>query len=91
MGLEDIRAITLECVACSSRISFRPDAEIQIPNGCHQCRAEWRTLNPGRLLQVPSDGPFLQLAGAIKRIRTLSADGIEPGFKILIEFDAETA
>jgi DNA-directed RNA polymerase subunit RPC12/RpoP len=87
MSVEDIKTITFECTACSSRISLRPDGEIEVPNSCPQCRREWRALNQARPTMAPGPGPFVELANAIRRIRSLGNESIDPGFRIFIEFD----
>ena len=47
-------------------------------------------LEPRGLIQAGLSGPFLSLSGAIKRIRALPKEGIDPGFRVLIEFDEST-
>lgn len=86
MGIDDIKAVAFECTACSSRICIQPDREIEIPGQCPQCRREWMLLNPGPR-QIITGSPFAALSNGIKRIRSLAEEGIDPGFRVLFEFE----
>jgi hypothetical protein len=78
-GLEAIRAVTFECHACESRLSFSPDKMIKIPQHCH-CGQRWV------IGDVPTNSPFRKFTDSLFAVRNT----IKPetaGFRLLLEFD----
>ena len=85
VGLEDIKTISFECVACSSRMTVLADNIGAIPSRCQHCNHDWSLLNPSAYDFGGS--PFLNLTMAIQQIRSLPKDGLKPGFRVLLEFE----
>lgn len=78
-GLEDIRAVTIACHACESRLSFSPDNIIKIPQHCN-CGQRWVVGD------VPTNSPFRKFIDSLYAARNT----IKPetaGFRLLLEFD----
>ena len=78
-GLQDIKAVTFECYACKSRLSFSPDELIKIPQHCG-CGQRWVVGD------VPTNSPFRKFTDSLYTVRNT----IKPetaGFRILLEFD----
>jgi len=85
-GLEDIKAVVLECTACSSRVSIPPQVggHIRFPTECPQCRQRWNLLEPSQYEHVIS--PYVNFTSSIERLRMLAKEGVESGFRLLLEF-----
>jgi hypothetical protein len=78
-GLEDIRAVTLACYACESRLSFSPDKPVKIPQHCN-CGQRWV------IGDVPTNSPVRKFIDSLYAARNT----IKPetaGFRLLLEFD----
>jgi hypothetical protein len=84
VGLEDIQVITLECLGCFSRLSLPPDQSRQIPTQCPSCNKDWLPLQPSANIGYGS--PPLNFTTSIQRIRNLHKEGVNLGFRILLEF-----
>jgi hypothetical protein len=85
VGLDDIKAICLECRDCDTRLSLRPDGSSRIPAQCPHCNADWMQLDPASSRAL--DSPFVSFVSSLQRIRSLLKEGATMGFNILIEFD----
>ena len=78
-GLENIKAVTFECHACGSRLSFCADKLIKIPQHCN-CGQRWV------IGDVPTNSPFRKFTDSLYAVRNT----IKPetaGFRLLLEFD----
>ncbi len=89
VGLEDIRAVTLESLnpeGCRATFSASPDT-IKIPENCPQCGHEWiPTATTGHL--GGKAWPYANLISSIKAIRAQKAPDNLSGFRIMFEFGA---
>lgn len=83
VGLDDIKAVTLECNQCHTRVTMLPD-NIQIPYNCQRCDSTWIVGDPRNFQAVTS--AHLNFVNAIGQIRKHLANGAP--FRILLEFDA---
>ncbi len=86
VGLDDIKAVTLQCAKCGSRISVLPD-RVRVPNRCPHCDQQW--LPDADLVQeikAPAS-PYILLCNAIRQIRELKND---IPFTILLEFEGQS-
>jgi hypothetical protein len=84
VGLEDIQVITLECLACGSRLSLSPDITRTPPEQCPSCFKDWMPLQPAPSSSLAS--PLVSFALSLQRIRNLHKEGVNLGFRILLEF-----
>jgi hypothetical protein len=85
VGLEEIRAITLECHKCKSRLTVSPDDIRDIPAACPHCNFSWR-LPEDATAVVPAGSPPKVFAFGIRELKIrFGADVIL--FKIPLEFD----
>ena len=82
VGLNDIKAVSLECSKCQTRITLAPDG-IEVPLQCPKCGKIWITGDPSGYQAVAS--PYVNFFTAIAKIRTLLENGAP--FKILFEFE----
>lgn len=84
-GLEDIKAVCLECAGCGARTSFPPERAKPIPSACGHCGEAWKggKIKPRQLNGTAYDGFVLSISAH----RTLIREGAVEGFKILLEFD----
>jgi hypothetical protein len=82
VGLDDIKAVTLECNQCHVRLTMFPE-EIKIPHNCRHCDATWVYGNPSQ--HQSSTSAILNFVNAIGIIRKQMQAG-NP-FTILLEFD----
>jgi hypothetical protein len=87
-GLDDIKAVTLECRHCRTRVSLAPDnirAVHQFPKQCPHCNQQW----VGEIAESTTapKSPYLRLCSAVASIRERGADA---PFRILLEFEAES-
>lgn len=86
VGLDDIKAVSLECSQCYTRITMKPD-DIRIPHRCQRCDAAWIYGDPSQYQSVTS--AHLNFVYAIGQIRKQLKGGSP--FKILLEFNDEKA
>lgn len=84
VGLDDIKAVSLECSQCHTRVTMPPD-DIRIPHHCQRCDNAWVIGNPVNYQAVTS--PHLNFVNAIGHIRKQLKDGAP--FRIFLEFDNE--
>ena len=82
-GLDDIKAVTLECSQCHTRVTMSPDS-IQVPHHCQRCDAVWVLGFPANSQSVTS--PVINFIYAIGPIRKQLQEKDAP-FKVLLEFD----
>lgn len=83
-GLDDIAAVTLECLGCHSKLTLLPDSLVDFPRRCSRCPQEWIPPDPTTYSAVAS--PFSNFLRSVTQIRTLiGANTI--GVKILLEFE----
>ena len=85
VGLEDIEAISFECLApdCGSRLTVAPE-RCTIPPRCPHCNREWVPPNQAGIQTVKA-WPFVNFTMSLSKIRTLISDG-QLGFRMLLEF-----
>lgn len=84
VGLDDIRAVTFECLKCKSRTTILPDLLETVPYACGSCNAAWR-VQPF-VTDVTTTGPAaLALIQAIRTMRVLIREN-KDSFRILLEF-----
>jgi len=87
VGLDDIKAVSIECNQCHTRLTMSPDS-IRIPPHCQQCDSVWIVGDPTNYTAVTM--PQLNFVNAISQIRKqLEKNG--GGFRILLEFDEKVA
>jgi hypothetical protein len=94
LGIEDIKAISLECKKCQVRLTFNPDVAVNIPPHCPnlQCNADWLP-NIAYGSHEPKDPVQLKLVRAIIATRMLdkASETERPndtaGYRVLLEFD----
>jgi len=94
VGIEDIKALSVECNNCKVRLTYSPDEAVKIPPNCpnQSCNVEWHTLDmyAGNETKRPV---LLKLMASIMEIRhrLLNSDAEKPqqqvGFRLLLEFD----
>jgi hypothetical protein len=82
--LDDIKAVSLECRQCHTRVTMSPDA-IHIPDVCPgaNCDNVWMAGDPANYQSVTS--PHMNFINAIGKIRKELGKGAP--FTILLEFD----
>lgn len=83
VGLNDIKAISLECNKCQTRITLAPDG-IEVPLQCPKCGKIWITGDPNAYQKIVAS-PYVNFFTALATIRTLLENGAT--FKILFEFE----
>ena len=85
VGLDDLKAVSLECNGCHVRLSFPPDFKGDVPLSCERCGHAWRgsqTISGFR----ESSSVLVSFVQAIPPIRTLLKEAAL-GFRVLLEFD----
>jgi hypothetical protein len=83
-GLDDIKALLIECKICHGRIAYRPGKIRTIPGTCPQCQSDWRPREG--YMQAPNL-VFDNFVVAVQKIaESLKDEAI--GFKLLFELDA---
>lgn len=83
VGLDDIKAITLEC-ECGARMTFTPELFRAIPANCSNCPKQWSKFD--RLDTAPGIPAATWFLTSLRDIRTLLREKSLP-FKILLEFN----
>jgi hypothetical protein len=89
-GIEDIKALTLECSKCKARLTFslseKPGA---IPFTCPGCNVEWRAQEYPYGANEPKVAPALKFISAVYMLRFRKDDPEQKpvGFRVLLEFD----
>lgn len=87
-GLDDIRAVTLECKTCKARLSLAPD-EIRTERvrSCPSCNRNWLVAEWSDARSLVSDVLRLLIAiGPASRTQRSGAD-TEVGVRVLFEFE----
>jgi hypothetical protein len=86
VGLDDIRAVTLECVNvnCGSRLTISPDKLENLPQRCPRCAQQWIPPEPSNFTNA--DSAFPNFLRGIAQIRTFIKNNLL-GVKILLEFE----
>lgn len=85
VGLDDIKAVTLECGKCKSRLTVTPD-QIKIPSRCPSPRCDQQWLSDVvEHISVPNSS-YLQLCAAISELRKVVN---HMPFTILLEFEVQ--
>lgn len=85
VGLDDVKAVILECVNCRTRVTITPD-HARIPKECPDCQHSW--LSP-----VHDNADFLTALSKMRSARASNAASASSGqansprFRILLEFD----
>ena len=86
-GLSDIRAMTLECKSCMTRLTMYPE-NAQAFRAAALDRSCGYTWLPDEALRQPNSTlPQAALVAALKTIRTFPQEQERLGFKLLLEFD----
>jgi len=83
-GLEDVRAISLECNKCRARVTFSADSKVDVPVACERCGHPWRSANSVNAYKT-NDSAVVSLVQAIPNIRILLNENAL-GFRVLFEF-----
>lgn len=84
VGLEDIKAITFECIKCKSRLTLLPETT-DWPDRCIQCGQEWIPLKATSPSSKPSS-PVTFMLGGLQRLRALMQD-TTAGVRVLFEIE----
>lgn len=79
VGLDDVKAVTLECRNCRTRVVLSPD-HTRIPRQCPDCGSNW-------LSAVQDGANFLDNLRKIRAETPTVAVADPPKFLILFEFD----
>jgi hypothetical protein len=84
VGLDDIQALTLECIKCTARLTVSPDGISGVPRQCNRCNADWLIPNDTAVVSEP----FTLFATSLGKIRELlkTYKKEKLGFRILLEF-----
>jgi len=93
VGLEDIDAISLECLGekCHFKISLSPDQEGKIPEKCPQCDRKWYESDISGYMNKKVL-PLWNFAKSVEIIRaSIREAGDAAGFRILLEFKEPTS
>lgn len=85
VGLEDIKAISLECKTCHARLTVTPE-KISVPKACKSCNIDWFPCGMASNHVTTSAPAPMVLANAIQRMRTLTEESAI-GFILLLEFE----
>ena len=83
VGLEDIRAITLEC-ECGARTTFAPELFRTVPHHCTHCGKAWTKFE--EFGPSPGIGATAWLLTTLRDLRVLIREKSLP-FRILLEFN----
>jgi len=89
VGLDDIKALCIECLGCSTRVALLPGKIKEIPESCQYCGHKWRPKR-GTSFEATKISAFESLVLSISKIRTtIEGEGEEEltGFKISFEFE----
>jgi DNA-directed RNA polymerase subunit RPC12/RpoP len=79
VSLADVKAVTLRCESCGTRITYKPSDDVDIPVAC-PLNHRWESHAAG------NRGPALRLINALQD----SLKGTRQGFELLLEFEAPT-
>lgn len=85
VGLEDIKAVSLECNECHSKITLPPDLKSDIPASCERCNHPWRAPQVVGSIRT-CDSIIATFTHSIPTIRELM-HAKSFGFSVLLEFD----
>jgi len=85
VGIDDLKAITFECLKCKARITLLPNDKLGVPDSCSACSAVWKASSPSSNVTVSAPAA-ITFVDAIKRLVLLAAEP-QAAFKILLEFD----
>jgi hypothetical protein len=87
-GLEDIKAVSLECITCHYRVTFPPDDIRNLPGACAHCGQHWITFDPAvydRGSIAIATSPVVNFTNSIRTLRTLIQNS-GMGFRFQLEF-----
>ncbi|MBZ5558766.1 MAG: hypothetical protein LAO77_15960 [Acidobacteriia bacterium] len=85
VGLNDIKAISLECKSCKRRTTSAPELLTTIPHAC-ACGASWR---PAQKPEPDIDDDFVKFLKTVQSLRVLDQKGAL-GVSVLFEFEEPT-
>ena len=85
VGLDDIRAISLECNECQYRVTMSPDEFFRIPDMCSNGHAWTRGEEKNS-----SASPVMKFTASLREVRELLGHK-HFGFKVLLEIDEPSA
>ena len=89
-GIDDIRAVTFQCLSCKTRTTVPADSLREVPRQCTSCNAVWWR-GDEIATHVSTSAPAA--TAFIQAIRTLTIMKREKkdAFRIFLEFDEPTA
>jgi hypothetical protein len=86
VGLDDIKAVTLECAKCKTRLTVPPD-RITIPNRCPSPRCDQQWLSDIREHVSAPNSSYLQFCVALSELRSVTN---HMPFTIRLEFEEQS-
>jgi hypothetical protein len=90
VGIDDIRAVTFQCSACTTRLTIPADSLRGVPRQCTSCNAVWWR-GDEMATHVSTSGPaamaFIQAIGTLAIMMREQKDT----FRIFLEFDVPTS
>jgi hypothetical protein len=91
VGIDDVKAVTFECLACKARTTILADSMREVPRVCSSCNAPWYRDGLGIPTHVSTSVPaataFIQ---SIVTMRVMLREKKDV-FRILLEFDEPEA
>jgi DNA-directed RNA polymerase subunit RPC12/RpoP len=85
VGLDDVKAISLKCLKCHTKVTFEADSKVDVPLSCGHCGNPWRSEQAQRGAWA-SDSAVLSFVQVIPTIRAFLAERVH-GFNVLLEFE----
>lgn len=81
-GIEEVKAVTLECRECKARVSLRPDNTARPPSKCPNGHAwDWNV----SLGYESTESPFIAMFSVLKKLADPALKDV--GFRVLLEFE----
>jgi hypothetical protein len=85
VGFDDVKAVSLECLKCHSRVTFSADFKVDVPLDCERCGNSWRSPEARGGFRT-SDSTVVAFVQAIPTIRAFLNEKAY-GFNVLLEFE----
>lgn len=90
VGINDIKAVTFECLNCKTRITVQADSLRDVPRVCGSCNTVWWASTDTTAYVSTSAPAPLALIQAIVTMNILIREKKET-FRVLFEFDEPKA